>query len=183
MSRYWAALVVLILALSACQQSPPPIVVVPPPTAEAAAAPTPAPIRVYVSGAVNKPGVKMLPPHSIGDDAIQAAGGPTLDADLDHVNLAHELSDQEHFHVPRKNELTGGTTPGALPASKSRININTATVQELDLLPKVGPATAQLIVDYRNRNGPFKNIEDIMQVKGIGQALFDQIKGMITIGD
>jgi competence protein ComEA len=173
-------LCVLLVSVAACQPAPPPIVVVPPSPAAPVSTPTPAPIRVYVSGAVVNPNkVYLLPAHSIGEDAIKAAGGATAAADWDKVNLAKELSDQEHFHVPSKSQAG----PVLLSPAAKRININTATVQELEQLPKIGPATAQLIVDYRARNGPFKRIEDIMNVKSIGQATFDQIKDQISVED
>lgn len=185
MPRAWRVLFLLaaVAALGGCV-SPAPIVVVPPPTPEPSVAPTPAPIRVYVSGAVASPGVYRLPPQSLGEDALKAAGGPLPEADLEHVNLAQELRDQDHFHVPRKAEpgAAGGQATPA-PTAGTRVNINTATVQELDRLPHIGPVTAQQIVDYRNRHGPFRRIEDILQVKGIGQATFDQIKDLITVGE
>ncbi len=181
MSRCWVTLIAAAL-LAACQ-SPAPIVIVPPPTPAPTTIPTPAPMRVYVSGAVARPGVYLLPPHSIGEAAIQAAGGATGEADLEGVNLAQELHDQEHFHVPHRNEAGAAPAPQGTPAAGVRININTATAQELDQLPKIGPVTAQQIIEFRSRNGPFQRVEDIMQVKGIGQATFDQIKDMITVGD
>ena len=178
---------VLLLAscvlLAACQQNAP-IVVVPPPTAEPTTPPTPTPVRVYVSGAVNKPGVYTLPPHSLVDDAIKAAGGATADADLVRVNLAQEVRDQQHVLVPRKGEPTTSPLPtqGAGGTEGGRkININRATVAELDTLPGIGPATAQRIVDYRTKNGPFKKIDDLKNVIGIGPATFDKLKDLITV--
>jgi competence protein ComEA len=184
-----AGVVFITIALAACQ-SPAPIVVMPPPTAGPSA--TPPPMRVYVSGAVISPGVYLLPPRSIGDDALDAAGGAAADADLERVNLAHELSDQEHFVVPRQSEppvsRPGASTPTSraivsTPALQSPVNINTATVQELDQLPGIGPTIAQRIVDFRQLHGRFVQIEDLLQVQGIGQATFDQIEGMITVGE
>jgi len=185
MSRVWIVLLVLGTLLLAGCQSPAPIVVVPPPAADSAFVPTPVPIRVYVSGAVANPGVYTLPAGSIGDDAIKVAGGPQ-DADMDRVNLAHELQDQEQFHVPRKSEPVMSAAVANVPSAGSpnmRININTATIQELESLPKIGPSIAQTIIDYRTRNGPFQEIDDITKVKGIGDATFAQIKDMITVGD
>lgn len=172
--------------LAACQPSPPPIVVVPPPTPEATLVPTPAMIQVYVSGAVAQPGVYRLPLDAIGNDALKAAGGPTAEADLEQVNLAQALHNHDHFHVPRKSAsplLLAADQNVATSSRPALININTASAQELDRLPKIGPATAQQIVDYRTRHGPFKAKDEIMQVKGIGPATFDQIKDLITVGD
>jgi competence protein ComEA len=150
--------------------------------------PTPAPLRVYVTGAVRDPDVYVLPPASIVKDAIAAAGGPTDDADLERINLAVEVSDQQQIYVPHKGE---GSLPIALPGERSPpglsvtpetgvININTASVEALDALPGVGPAIARRIVDYRSEHGPFATIEDIMNVKGIGPATFDKMKDEIS---
>ncbi len=145
--------------------------------------PTPALINVYVSGAVNHPDVYTLPLGSLVKDAIAKAGGATADADLDHVNLAVKLSDQMQVYVPRKGEAVA--TPNSRSGSAAitaPININTATLEELDRLPGIGPSIAQAIIDYRTANGPFKTIEDINNVKGIGDALFAKIKDSITVG-
>ncbi len=177
----------LCVALLAACQAPPPIVVIPASTAGPTTVPTVALIRVYVSGAVARPNeVYLLPEHSIGQDAVRAAGGATSEADLDNVNLALELHNHTQFHVPRKNEPAPAAEAGqaaALPPGGARININTATAQELDQLPKIGPATAQQIIEYRTRNGRFKKIDEITNVKGIGDATFIQIKDLITVED
>lgn len=149
---------------------------------------TPAPteqttILVYVSGAVKKPDVYTLPAGSIVKDAMQAAGGPARDADLDRINLAAPLSDGIQVHFPRQGELAavaGGTGRGA--PEGGAIDINTAGLEQLDALPGIGPAIAQNIIDYRTEHGPFTAIEQIKDVKGIGDALFEKIKDQITIG-
>ncbi len=156
---------------------------------------TPAPLRVYISGEVKHPDVYILPPGSIIKDAIAAAGGTTPKANIDVVNLAQELSDQQHIHIPAQTDelptppvveggvRSGGTTislPGATP-TPIKININIATLQELELLPGIGPAIAQRIVDYRAENGNFKTIEDIMNVRGIGQATFEKMRPNISV--
>lgn len=146
-------------------------------------APTPAPIRVYISGAVRQPDVYMLPPGSIIKDGLAAAGGPAADADLDRINLAQPLSDGQHVLVPRQGEaLIVATAPASPSAVNGLININTASVQELEALPGIGPRLAQNIVDYRTEHGPFKSIEDIMNVDGIADVRFEQLKGLITVG-
>ena len=154
--------------------------------------PTPAPLRVYVSGAVHTPDVYLLPPGSIVKDALQAAGGPAADADLDRTNLALALYDQQQVYIPRIDEITPaaslpGSAPPPAPSSDSSatgssgvINLNTATVEQLDSLPGIGPAIAQRIVDYRQANGPFTAPEEIMNVRGIGQATFEKLKEQIT---
>jgi competence protein ComEA len=173
----------LCLLLTSCQQTAP-IIVVPPPTVAPTAPPTTAPVRVYVSGAVATPGVYTLAPKSLVNDAIQAAGGPTAEADLEKINLAQEVRDQQQVHVPRKGEAAPPPTPGAsggAPPAGKKININTATLAELDTLPKIGPSTAQQIIDYRTKNGPFKKIEDLKNVSGIGDVTFAGLKELITV--
>lgn len=165
---------------------PPPIIIttpVPTPTLTPIPTPTPAPLRVYVSGAVLNPDVYVLPPGSIVKDALVAAGGATQDADLTRINLALALADQQQVYVPRKGEATSPAQLQATPANASStglVNINTATVEQLDTLPGIGPALAERIVQYRNEHGPFERIEDLMNVKGIGEAMFEKLKDKIT---
>jgi competence protein ComEA len=178
------AFVVIYVLLKRPEPSSPPLVITlqPRPTAEPAT-PTPAAINVYVSGAVKQPDVYALPLHSIVKDAITAAGGAAADADLDRINLAARLADQMQVYVPRQGEAALPPQSGSAPgAATEKININTASVEELDKLPGIGPAIAAAIIDYRTQNGPFKQIEDIDAVKGIGDALFEKIKDMITVG-
>jgi competence protein ComEA len=141
--------------------------------------PTVAPLVVYVSGAVANPGVYSLPDGSRVADALNAAGGATAEADLSRINLAKHVSDAEQVHIPKIGEAAPTQAAPGVPSGK--ININTATAAELDQLPGIGPALAQRIIDYRTQNGPFKTIEDLKKVKGIGDALFEQIKDRITV--
>lgn len=178
---------------------PAPIEIIPPepstapfPTAEFLPDPTIAPLRVYVSGAVVNPAVYSLPAGSIIDDAVRAAGGFLPDADPVAVNLAQSLSDGMQIYVPALGET--GPPPvinelaPAVPDSsrmggitvQGLININSATQRELEMLPGIGPATAEHIVAYREANGPFTVIEAIMDVPGIGEAKFAAIKDLIT---
>lgn len=173
---------------------PNPVEIVPPtPTTASVATPTvtPSPLRVYVTGAVLHPDVYRLAPACIVKDAIEAAGGAADDADLNRVNLAQELRDQQQLYVPRIGE-TDVPPPvmSAEPASPVRssgsggtININTASIEELDTLPGIGPAIAQRIIDYREANGPFKSLEEIKSVSGIGDATYEKIKDRITVND
>ncbi len=177
------AFAVIYTILKRPEPSAPPLQITlqPRPTPEPPTA-TPAAIEVYVSGAVNQPDVYDLPPNSIVKDAIVAASGAAADADLDRINLAAHLADQMQVYVPHKGETVpplGGSTPGA---ATDKININTATAEELDKLPGIGPSIAKAIIDYRTANGPFKTIEDINDVKGIGDVLFAKIKDSITVG-
>ncbi len=155
----------------------------PRPTAEPPT-PTPASINVYVSGAVNKPDVYALPVNSIVKDAITAAGGATADADLDRINLATKLTDQMQVDVPHKGDAASSApSNGTVPTTTGeKININTASAEELDKLPGIGPTTAKAIIDYRTQNGPFKTIDGIKDVPRIGDSLFQKIKDQITVG-
>jgi competence protein ComEA len=142
--------------------------------------PSPVQVAVYVTGAVQNPGVYYLPGESRVQDALEAAGGPTADADLDRVNLAQRVHDEDQIYFPEVGEeslpasSTGGSTDGL-------IDINTASADELEQLPGIGPALAQSIIDYRESQGPFGSIEEIMDVQGIGQAVFDDIRELIAV--
>jgi competence protein ComEA len=156
--------------------------------------PTPLLIAVYISGAVAKPGVYLLPEGSRIGDAVQAAGGPSAEANIEAVNLAARVSDEQHITVPRQGETpvaaaqkpTGRPSHAtATPATAQRVNgkvdLNTATAKELESLPGIGEVLAGRIVEYRNANGPFKAIEDIMNVAGIKEAVFAQIRDLVTV--
>ncbi len=174
------------------QTQPAAIVIAPPPTLGPTA--TPGPVKVFVNGAVMRPAVYELPAESIVQDAITAAGGFTLDANRVVVNLAAPVTDGMQILVPVEGEAAAApvapvfSLPGggvvSIPGSDSSglININTATVAQLDELPGIGPSTAEKIISYRDTTGLFAKIEDIMNVSGIGDATFDRIKALITVG-
>jgi competence protein ComEA len=142
--------------------------------------PSPVQVAVYVTGAVQNPGVYRLPGESRVQDALEAAGGPTANADLDRVNLAQRVHDEDQIYFPEVGEesipasSTGGSPEGL-------IDINTASAGELEELPGIGPALAQSIIDHRESHGPFGSIEEIMDVQGIGQGVFDDIRELITV--
>ena len=145
------------------------------------ATPTPYTLRVYVSGAVRNPDVYTLLQDSIVKDAMEAAGGPTEDADLERINLALPVSDGQQVHVPRQGEDNPPVQPpSGQPAPGAKVNINTAGMDLLESLPGIGPALAQRIVDYRQSHGPFERIEDVTEVSGIGEAIFEAIQDLIT---
>jgi competence protein ComEA len=162
----------------------------PPPTV------TPSPLRVYVTGAVQTADVYILPPGSIVKDAIHAAGGATSDADLQRINLAVQVHDQQQIYVPYQGESTPASplhsaplpatsTPSSQGAGRSStlavININTADAAALETLPGIGPTFAARIIDYREQNGPFSSVEDLIQVKGIGPATLDKMRDLLVV--
>jgi competence protein ComEA len=179
-------LVVLVLGgvilLQLRRPDPPGVILASPaPLPSAQPTSTPRPLRVYVSGAVLHPDVYSLPPDSIVKNALIAAGGATGDADLDRINLAMPVVDGQHIYVPRQGEeQLPVEPPGNPPAANRKTNINTATLAELETLPGIGPTIAQRICQYREAQGAFVQIEDIMQVSGIGEATFAKIRDLIT---
>lgn len=156
--------------------------------------PTPAPILIHVAGAVRQPGLYELPPKARVRDALQAAGGALPSADESALNLAALVEDGQKLLIPERSlaattpapnhSPTPGTSPGApaAPANSSGpIDLNTASVEELDSLPGIGPAMAARILAYRQEHGGFKTIEEIQEVSGIGPATFEKLKDLITI--
>ena len=145
-------------------------------------------IAVHVVGAVQQPGVYHFNAGARGDDALRAAGGPSGDADLRRVNLAATLFDGQQFVIPRKGEQLATTVPpsgGGFDSGASNppllVDLNRATVAELDQLPGVGPSTARAIVDHRTRNGPFASVDDLLAVRGIGPAKLAELKPFVRV--
>ncbi|MDO8364789.1 MAG: helix-hairpin-helix domain-containing protein [Actinomycetota bacterium] len=148
---------------------------------------------VHVAGAVAAPGVYEVPAGARVIDAVLLAGGMSTDADADSINLAAPVADGQRVFVPRVGEVvpavvnpgTGGSSGGAgttdplTPAAP--VNLNTATADELDTLPGVGPATAAAILAYRDQHGPFASVEALGEVRGIGQAKLDALRGLVTV--
>jgi competence protein ComEA len=197
LERYRGHIVIVLLNLVALggaffflrRPEPEPIfILTPEPTATSLPTPTPQPLRVYVSGAVVHPDVYELPCGSIVRDAIEVAGGATGEADLNRINLARHVHDEEQIYVPQEGEKSlpvsspsGFSSPSSSSQAGSKVNINTATAEELDTLPGVGPSIAQRIIDYRTASGPFQSIEDIKNVGGIGDVTFEKLKDKITV--
>ena len=155
-------------------------------------------IAVHVVGAVQQPGVYHLAAGSRGDDAVRSAGGATSQADLKRVNLAAVLVDGQQLWIPRvgerivpntlpntlPNAVSGaGAPPSAVPSTgvTALVDINQATVADLDRLPGIGPSTARAIVDHRTRNGPFASVDDLLAVRGIGPAKLAELRALVRV--
>ena len=152
-------------------------------------------VVVHVVGAVQSPGVYHLDMGARVYDAVEQAGGGTTEADLNQLNLAAKLTDGEQIFVPSKSS---GTVPDSspsvppststpqfptgqgLPTTKQPININTATFEQLQTLPKIGPVTAQKIIDYRRTHGRFSTVGGLIKVKGISQKTLEEIRAHVV---
>lgn len=153
----------------------------------ATASPTapPATVAVHIAGAVARPGVLWLPEGSRVVDAIAAAGGAAADADTDRVNLAAPLGDGAWIHVPRVGEPTASPPAGASGPAGERsgapVDLNTASAEQLVELPGIGPATAAAIVEHRTTHGPFRSVESLADVPGIGQAKLERLRPLVRV--
>ncbi len=174
-------------------------------TGETSALPSAANIMVYVSGEVVKPGVYVLLATARVIDALQAAGGATNHADLVVVNLAAPLVDAAQVFIPRMGSTPRVTLPrpraginlpiaggsdgagvgaGAIGSATSAagiVDINSATLSDLDALPGVGPSTAQAIIDYRVANGPYASVDDLLNVRGIGPSKLAAMRARVRV--
>lgn len=133
-------------------------------------------IAVHLVGAVHNPGIYHLPAGSRVYELIEAGGGPSEDADIVSLNLARPLYDGEQVVVYRTGEAAADPAP-----SEKKVNINKASTEELMTLPSIGEVRAQRIIEHREKYGPFTDTTEIMDVSGIGQGIFNQIKDLITI--
>lgn len=149
------------------------------------AAPEPDPdAHVHAAGAVARPGVYRVRPGGRVVDVVDAAGGPGPDADLDQVNLAARVTDGERVYVPRRGEAppagAGAGGPGGGPPA-GPVDLNTATLEQLDALPGVGPATAQAILDHRAERGRFAAVDELLEVRGIGDAKLAALRSRVKV--
>ena len=156
-------------------------------------------IYVYLTGAVNKPGVYKFPEGSRIFEVVESAGGFTSKADIAALNLAETFSDAQHIHIPVKGErprMNTNTNTNAetythitvkpneskrKPNDSNLVDINNASENELQRLTGVGPAIAKRIYDYRQKNGRFKSAEDLIKVRGIGPAKLEKMRSQILI--
>ena len=140
---------------------------------------------VYVAGAVASPGVYTLGVAARVTDAVAAAGGVTAAADLDVVNLAAVVTDGERIFVPKVGEpvpVVIGGSPGVVDTTPTGpVNVNSATADQLDVLPGVGPSTAAAIVAHREQHGPFQSVDQLGDVRGIGPAKLEALRGLVTV--
>jgi competence protein ComEA len=186
------ALVAAGVVLTRHPASPPPALVVTtivPARAFPTRQPTPRDLAVYVSGAVATPGVYTLRPGSRAQDALAAAGGPLDDADLDRVNLAALVSDGEQLAVPRQGEALpaptsgqGGSARGPTPTPQGTwlLNINTATSGDFRALPGIGKVTADRLVAYRQQNGQYASVDDLVKA-GLHQTELTRLRSRLTV--
>lgn len=152
--------------------------------------PAPGTVLVHVTGAVRRPGLVSLAAGSRVVDAVAAAGGVAEDADVAAVNLARPVADGEQLAVPKVGDpppagaVAGSGSAagsGAAAGGGAPVNLNTATQAELESLPRIGPALAQRILDWRQANGRFAQPSDLLKVSGIGQKLFDGLKDRVVV--
>jgi competence protein ComEA len=177
------AIVSGIVALLLNRSTPVVITIIPPPpTGTPTPTNTPGPLHIYVTGAVANPlKVYELPPGSRVQDAIGAAGGPLPNADMMRVNLAQVMRDGDQIDVPTLTANTGRAGSNDSTATPNGpIHINTATLEDLQRLPGVGPVLAKQIIDYRTEHGPFKSMADLDDVPGIGPAKLKEWEGKIA---
>ena len=191
------ALVIAAVALLTRGDEVAPVMITAP---ERTAAPgqTPQSLRVHVSGAVGSPGVYEMSDGDRVMDAIAAAGGVQPGADLSSVNLARRVQDEGQYHIPLLGEppavnapgfSTSASSPKAITQSSPGIpssplvDLNSATVQELQTLPGIGPVMASRIVAHRETNGPFTSVDDVENVPGIGPKTLESLRPLVTAGN
>ncbi|GAA2575985.1 ComEA family DNA-binding protein [Actinomadura fulvescens] len=176
-----AALVAGIYLWMARPRPEPPTAAVSSPTLSVASVASPVSrVVVHVSGKVRRPGVVTLPSGSRVADAIKAAGGARAGARTDTLNLARKLVDGEQIPVGVPAPAAAPAVSGA-PTSGAPLDLNTATVEQLDDLPGVGPVLAQRIVDYRGQHGSFRSVDQLQEVSGIGTRRFTELKAMVRV--
>ena len=154
-----------------------------PRAAQVSSSPSPSlSVIVDVAGAVRQPGVFEFVEGDRVIDAIERAGGPLPKADLGLLNLAAPLADGTQILVPKTGPAVAGVPGGTAPGTSSGlININSASATELEALSGIGEVLAATIVEYRDQNGPFASVEDLMDVSGIGPATLEEIRDQVTV--
>ena len=135
-------------------------------------------LKVYMTGAVHVPGVYVVGQESRLADAIEAAGGATDEANLTVINLAARVKDEDHWHIPRQGEEVAPLQTSASTASE-KIDINSASPEVLEGLPGIGEVKAQAIVAYREANGPYSAVDQLLEIRGIGAVTLDAIRSLV----
>jgi competence protein ComEA len=194
-NRFWILIVFIAISVAGVtvfylQQPPQTAIEIIPASTATPPPPTPTAtstiLRVYITGAIARPDVYYLPPGSIVEKLVEAAGGLTPQANAAGINQALELQDQQHIHVP----MLGETPPPAAPVPGSQIphpsgqypvQLNSAGQEELETLPGIGPTLAQRIIDYRENIGGFSSADQLKEVSGIGDATFEKIAPLLTL--
>lgn len=148
-------------------------------------APTSGEVVVHVAGAVTSPGIYTLPADGRVDDAVRAAGA-TAEADLSQLNLAQKLADGQKITVPTHSDTPAASSDAGTNATGNEqtgalVNINTASLEELETLPSIGEVRAQAIITYRETNGGFRSIDELKEVSGIGDKIFADVSPHITV--
>jgi competence protein ComEA len=135
---------------------------------------------VHVVGAVRRPGLYRLDEGARVADALARAGGTTRRAQLELVNLAAPLADGQQVVVPRRGSVVSATPGAGGSAPTGPVHLSTATLEQLDALPGVGPVTAQKILDYRQQHGSFGSVDELDAISGIGPARLEQLRGLVA---
>ncbi len=147
--------------------------------------PTPAPppsaaeIKVYVTGAVVMPGVYSLRKGARLHELVEAARGARSDADLGAINLAARVQDEDHWHIPARGEVQEARSTASQASPSGRIDLNSATVEQLRSLPNIGEVRAQAIVAFRDTRGPFTEVDDLLLVSGIGPETVAALRDLV----
>lgn len=144
----------------------------------------PAVMMADIKGAVVHPGVYVVTEGNRIIDLIALAGGLADDADSATVNFSMHVTDEMVIYIPKKGEEASSLIPSQsvqLPSGKQTVNLNTAEPSELETLPGIGPAKSAAIIQYRNENGPYKSIEDLKSISGIGDKTFEKLKELISV--
>jgi competence protein ComEA len=160
---------------SASSRSPGDVSILPPATTSTTSVDS----WVDVTGAVAHPGVYRLPSGARATDAVAVAGGPSSEGDLESINLAARVTDGQRIYVPRRGEAVPADP--AATASDARIDLNTATADQLDTLPGVGPATAKAIIDWRQQHGRFQTVDDLLHIRGLGRSRVDALRPKVVV--
>ena len=134
-------------------------------------------LKVYITGAVAQPGIYQVQAGDRYADALALAGGPSEDAEPLAVNMARRVRDEDHIHVPRRGEVP----PGLLASGESIVDLNTATIAQLEALPGIGPVRAQQIVESRVKQGAFTRPEDLVQRKLLPQSMFETVRERLQV--